>query len=410
MDIDQAKDKYAELIVKGALNIQKNQRLLIEAEIAHRDIVNRITESAYMQGSSLVEVRFTDPKINALRAKLSSQKNLEVVREGRRADYNTITDEEGARLYLEGSEDRSVEESIPESANAALSKSIRQESLRYINEATADNRVHSSYACVATPKWAKLVYPHLTEKQAEIKLWERLFEFTRIDKNPLTFWPKHKKRLDSLCQKFNDLNIDSVRFISPGTDLIIGLTSKSVFKSATSTSPKGFDFIDNIPTEECYTSPDCRRTEGHVTATRPVLFNSKIVKNLKLHFKNGIVVDCSADTNEEEVKSFLNTDKGAKMLGEVAFVDITSPIYKSREIFFDTLLDENACCHIALGFGFKSALLDGPNMKSEELEKIGLNDSCHHQDIMISSEKTKIIGTTINNEEILLMKNGKIII
>lgn len=411
MDIEQAKDKYADLLVNSAIALHPGQKLLIESEIIHSQLVNMITEKAYQQGASLVNVEYIDPRVNAARALLSSQENLSIPRIGRKAVYDEISEEGGARILIEGMEDLNLSNSIPSSSISALEMTRQSEMKKYYKDALPIHGVSWTMACAATPNWAKQVFPELDIKLAETKLWEHLFSFARVDKKDyLGFWPKQKKKLDKRSKTLNKLDIKTLNFIGPDTDLKVGISEKAKFQSPGVYTQKGALNFHNIPSEECYTTPNYHLTEGKVSITRPVVINGKIVEGLTLLFKEGEIIDFSATKNEEAFKEFVESEIGTKFLGEVALVGSDSPIYESGKVFYEILLDENAACHIALGEGFKDLVSGAIEATDTELENLGVNMADQHLDLMISSHKTSVIATTRNNEEILLIKNGKFVI
>jgi aminopeptidase len=203
------------------------------------------------------------------------------------------------------------------------------------------------------------------------------------------------------------LKIEKLRFLGPGTDLTVGLSDIAIFKGGTEQSPSGMQFEPNLPTEECFTTPDYRKTEGTVSATRPVYINGKLVEGLKMTFTAGEITDFSARSGESTFKEYISSDEGARRLGEVALVGIDSPIYQSGLVFQEILLDENAACHIAIGSAYKFCLSGGEKLSSEELANVGCNESCVHTDIMISSEEVDVVAVAFDGTEHSILKSGK---
>ena len=408
MNIANQLDRYSKLLTDVALNLQKDQPVLIEAEITHRDLVTRVVESAYRNGSPLVEVRYTDPIVQNLRAKLSREENLATQRPGRVADYDHISDVEGARLLLCGSEFTDISEDLDPARTSKLDMTRREEMFKYYKEALPNNLVHWTIAPYATESWAKKVYPELDPIVAKIKLWKDFFTFLRLDQEDyLDFWPKQKSRLDERCSKLNALEIKTLHFTGPNINFFVGISNKARFASAGSISRRGHVFFANIPTEECFTTPDYRFTEGYLKASRPVELGGKIVKGLFLKFKNGEVVEYKADENEAAVKSFLEMDPNTRFLGEVALVGIDSPIFRANRIYYETLLDENAACHIALGAGFSDLIKGSAGLDETALRNLGVNSATQHKDIMISDESVSVVATTYSGRTIPIITNGK---
>jgi aminopeptidase len=250
------------------------------------------------------------------------------------------------------------------------------------------------------------VFPYLTPEAAEQELWRHLYSICRVSEGE-SEW----KRLDSLLHKrrerLNALNISELHFRGAGTDLKVGLSPLAVFKGGSEIGGKGVPFQANIPTEEVFTTPDARKTDGVVSATRPFLVNGVMIKGLKMHFVKGELVEWTASEGQASLDAYLASDDGAKRLGEVALVGIDSPVYQSGVVFQEILLDENAACHIALGSAYKFCVEGGSDLALSALRDMGVNESSVHTDIMISDEKTSVAAQLADGSTVQLLENGR---
>jgi aminopeptidase len=263
-------------------------------------------------------------------------------------------------------------------------------------------------AAAATPAWAKKVFPELDEEQALAALWEAIFHTCRADRpDCLNRWNAHAETLEKRAHMLTQMKIHKLHFEGPGTDLEVHLSKKALFVAGRSKTPDGVAFEANIPTEECFTTPDHRHTTGRVRITRPVFVNGELIKDLQLQFTNGEITHFTASQGEKTFASYIANDPGAKRLGEVSLVGIDSPIYQSGRIFEEILFDENAACHIAVGFAYRFCIEGGAAMSEQELDAVGCNDSHVHTDFMISSEEVSVTATLYSGEIVPLIKNGK---
>ncbi len=285
---------------------------------------------------------------------------------------------------------------------------IRQSLKHYYQEGIGKSKVHWTVAGAATPQWGKKVFPELPNHEAFQSLWEEIFKVCRADKpDCLELWEKHNAMLHKRSRKLTEMGIQELHFKGPGTDLKVFLSPKAIFRGGSDRSPRGVSFEPNIPTEECFTTPDCRLTEGKVHVTRPFFVNGKSVEGLELTFQNGAIKHFSAVKGKETFEAYINSDAGGCRLGEVALVGIDSPVYQSGRVFQEILFDENAACHIAVGFAYHFCLKDGEKMSKEELEAVGCNDSHVHTDMMISSEEVDVHARTYSGQHIVLIRQGK---
>lgn len=412
MDFDQMLDNYADLLISWAINIQPGQPLYIGAETIHRDFCRRLAKRAYEKGASFVHVDFGDPEIGRLRVhETKNESDLEYVPKWLPARYNELLDDKGAMIRICGSEDPdALKDANPKRVNMqqlAFRKTLK----RYYEEAVGKSIVSWNVCSHPTPAWGKKVFPDLEPEEACKKLWEDIFKICRVDREDyIEAWEEHNSALKRRASYLDDLKVKCLHFTGPGTDLKVYLSKKARFKGGNDLSGRKVLFEPNIPTEECFTTPDYRLTEGKVKVTRPVNVNGKLIEGLELEFKNGEIVNFSAKEGEETFKEYISCDEGAKCLGEVALVGIDSPIFQTGRVYQEILLDENAACHIAVGFAYRFCLRGGEEMSEEELEELGCNTSACHLDMMISNEHIDVSAETYDDKNIPIIKKGEWII
>ncbi len=400
--------KYAELIIHCGVNIQKGQLLNINAEVCHREFAYLLAEVAYQRGARYVHIDLAEPRLRRLRLQSSSLEDLKYVPSFVGVKYKELVDENAANLSLVGSEDPDILSDLdPKKINAqriAQYMAIKY----YYEEGIGKSKVHWAVAAAATPNWGKKVFQDAKPDKACELLWDQIFKISRVDQgNPMLEWEKLNHRLQNRARKLTEMKIKSLHFKGPGTDLTVGLSDKAIFKGGGEIGSRGVEYQPNIPTEECFTTPDYRKTHGSAKTTRPFLINGKMVKGLSLEFEHGEINRFQADEGEETFREYINSDPGAKRLGEVALVGIDSPIYQSGLVFEEILFDENAACHIAIGLAYKFCLKSGGNLSQEELDQVGFNTSTVHTDMMISSDEVDVIATTFGGESVSLLKNGR---
>lgn len=408
MNFQEKLKNYAELLVVHGLNVQKGQIVNIGTEVIHRELAFLIAEVAYSKGAKFVNIELTEPRLAKTRLLMSEGEDLEYVPSHLEVKYKELVDSTAANLRLIGMEDPEyLSEMDPKKINTVRMK--QRLALKYFyDEGIGKSKVHWTVAAASTPKWGKKIFPELEEDQANKKLWDAIFSACRADKeNCLELWREHNTLLHERGKKLSQMKIKLLHFTGPGTDLKVGLSNKAIFKGGTDLSPRKVAFEPNIPTEEVFTTPDYRMTEGKVKATRPFLVNGKLIENLELEFKDGSISKMSASEGEDTFREYVSSDIGASRLGEVALVGIDSPIYQSGIIFQEILFDENAACHIAVGSAYKFCLEGGDTLTEQGAKEIGCNESSVHTDMMISSEQVDCVAETYSGETITLIKKGE---
>lgn len=409
MDFAARLDRYAKLLVCHGLNVQPGQCVNLTGEIIHRELLQKIAKEAYLRGAKYVNVDFVDPWHTHLRLTQSQSDNYHTfVPSFIQTKFEEVLDGKGAVLRLIGSEEPDCLSGIePEKMNT-MQLHLRQKLKRYYQEGVGKSKIHWTVAAAATPKWGKKVFPELSEEDACKALWNEIFKICRVDDpNYLQLWDKHDEVLQARAHGLTELKIEKLHFTGPGTDLAVYLSPKAIFKGGGDQGPHGVHFEANVPTEECFTTPDYRKTEGTARVTRPFLIHGTMIKGLEVTFKAGEITHFTAKEGEAAFAAYIQSDPGAKRLGEVALVGIDSPIYQSGRVFEEILYDENAACHIAIGFAYRFCIDGGALLDDASLASIGCNDSHVHTDMMISSEEVDVNALTYTGKQIPLIHKGK---
>ncbi len=407
MSMNEALDRYADLLVTHGVNVQPGQVLLITAEAAVRDFAVRVVDAAYRRGVKYVQLDLIDGRAGRSRFLHSADEDLDFVPGFVKARFDELVDSKAATLRLVGSEDPDLLSDLdPAKLNRARVASY-QAAKRFYDDGIDRGRVHWTVAAAATEGWGKKVFPDLSGPEAKERLWEEIFRLVRADQqNCLEVWDQHNEKLHKRAKKLTEMKVSELHFTGPGTDLTVGLSEKAIFRGGTHIGPYGVPFEPNIPTEEVFTTPDWRRTTGRVRVTRPFLVNGQLIEDLKMEFSEGRVSGIEASAGKETLAAYLASDEGANRLGEVALVGIDSPVFQSRLVFQEILFDENAACHIAVGSAYKSCLEDGENLNPDQLAEVGCNESSAHTDMMISDEQVDVVARTYSGDQITLLEQG----
>lgn len=412
MDFETCLDRYADLLVTWAVNIQPGQNFYINAEPIHRKFCALLAKKAYEKGAKYVFVDMQAPEF--LKNRISDThdaEHLAYVPDWVPNRYHSIIDDLGASIRIVGSEDPDVLAELDPQRVNKQQLSFRKSIKRYYEEGVGQSKVAWNVAAHSTPKWAKKVFPELSEEEADKKLWEALFKICRVDRpDYLEEWARHNATLKKRAKFLDDLKIKHLHFQGPGTDLKVFLTQEASFRGGGDKTARGVFFEPNIPTEECFTTPDYRLTEGKARVTRPFVVNGKLIEGLELEFKEGVITHFSAKQGADTFGAYIDSDAGARRLGEVALVGCDSPIYQSGRVFQEILLDENAACHIAVGFAYSFCIKGGEKMTKEQLEAVGCNQSSCHLDMMISDDKVDVTAESYEGKQVPLIVKGNWVI
>lgn len=400
--------QYAELLVKVGMNVQPKQPVFIRSSVETLELTHLIVEEAYHCGASDVRVVYSDPTLKRLKFENESVEHF-ANHEIKSYDVEARMDyvKRGAANLALISEDPDLMDGIDSQKLQAFQQQNARAFKGYM-ESVQKNQFPWVVAAFPSKAWAKRVYPELSVEEAYIKFIDEVFDIVRIDGNdPVENWRQHIANLSVYAQKLQQKNYHALHYVSEGTDLTVGLAKNHIWEDATSyVNGKEQAFIANIPTEEVFTAPDRNRVDGYVTNKLPLSYNGTIIDQFKLRFKDGEIIDFSAEKGEAVLKDLINTDEGSRRLGEVALVPDDSPISNRNTIFYNTLFDENAACHLAIGSAYAFNIQGGTEMTVEEKIASGLNDSNVHVDFMIGSSDLTIYGIFEDGSKELVFENG----
>lgn len=405
MGFEKQLQKYAELLVKVGLNVQEKEPVYIQASIDASEFVHLVVEEAYKVGASDVKVKYKDDRISQLKYQYESEEFFEDVKQydiDERMDY---LNRKAAFLSIISSSPDSLKEADPKK----ISKAMAANGKAFKDYMVAVQSDHMSWCVASYPSvgWAKMMFPELDDQEAVNKLLETILKTVRVDQeDPVKAWEEHDRLLHEKANYLNQKKYKSLHYKSEGTDLTIELPTGQYWSGASSINSKSNSFVANMPTEEVFTAPHKNGVNGTVSNTLPLSYSGNIIDDFTLTFKNGEVVDYKAGVGEEILKSILETDEGAKRLGEVALVPVDSPISNMNTLFYNTLFDENASCHIALGSAYAFCIEGGKEMSAKELAENGLNDSTTHVDFMIGSKSLSIDGVLENGVKEPVFRDG----
>lgn len=398
--------KYAELIVKQGVNLQPNQELVVTASIENYELVREIAKVAYQIGAKDVIVRYTDDTISRLRYENCDIQHFEKVPGYIKELHNEYALRHAAVISIT-STDPDAMKGIDPLKISTWAKALHKECSVFYNhlDSGIDRWCIAGAPSVA---WANKVFPDMSDKEAVEALWRAIFKVTRCDQdNPIEAWNQHRHSFEKRVSILNDAHIQSLHITnSLGTDLVIGMNKGYLFAGGGSYTTDGLYSFANIPTEEIFTSPNKDSVNGVVYSSLPLNYNGNLVEDFSLTFKDGRIVDYSAKKGYDVLKSIIETDEGSHYLGEVALVPYDSPIRNMGILFYNTLFDENASCHLAIGKGFGECIQDGFNMSKDELKENGVNDSYAHVDFMFGTQDLSITALLENGEVMIIFKDG----
>ena len=384
-------EKYAELALRTGVNLQKGQALMVNSSIEGVEFTRIVVRKAYELGAKSVLINWQDDEISLLKYQNESEAVLTDVRPWQVDKYLEFAKDGGALLSIRSTNPDLLKD-VDAKKVAAASKASA-EAMKEFRTYTMNDRIAWSIISIPTGDWSKKIFPGLEAEEAKEKLWEQIFKIVRVDQeDPIKAWDDHNQTLKNAHAILNDKKYQALIFKAPGTDITFGLPKGHIWKGGGAYTTDGLHFNPNMPTEEVFTVPAKYDVNGVVSNTKPLVYNGNTIDNFSLTFKDGQVVDFEAEQGYETLKNLLETDDGAKRLGELALVPDASPISQSGLIFYNTLFDENASCHVALGKAYPTNLEGGSEMTDEELDQHGVNDSLTHVDFMIGSAELDIDG------------------
>jgi aminopeptidase len=384
-------DRLAEVAVHAGLGLAAGQELVMTATLDAIPLARRIIEHAYKAGASLVTPLFTDEEAALLRFRYGRDASFDAAPawlfEGMAQAYRSGA----ARLAITGNDPSLLSREDPEKVsrvNRATSKAYRP-ALELITR----HQINWTIVACATPAWAAAVFPDLPKDEALARLWDAIFAASRVDQpDPVAAWKKHDANLHARADWLTEKQYSALHFRGPGTDLRVGLSDGHLWLGGGSTAQNGLYGIPNMPTEEVFTTPHKDRVEGRVKSTKPLSYQGTLIEEISVRFEAGRIVEAHAARGEQVLQRMIETDEGARRLGEVSLVPHSSPIASSGLLFMNTLFDENAACHIALGQAYSSCLKDGDSLTPEQLAARGANTSLIHVDWMIGSDRIDVDG------------------
>ncbi|MDO4413497.1 MAG: aminopeptidase [Erysipelotrichaceae bacterium] len=403
--------KFARLAVVRGVNVQNGQPLVIRADVRDHAFVEMIVEEAYQAGAKSVDVRWRDQKITKLDYLNQSEETLSEIGDWLRDREQAVHDAKGCYLSILSDMPGALKD-IPSSKIRAYQKAYH-EKMGDLSAYTSNNQGQWCVLGVASKEWAKVVFPDLNEDEAFEKLEDVLFEVSGVseDNDPVEWWREHDEELIRHAEKMTAFNFRELHFTnSLGTDLYVPLTERHIWVGGGCKTPAGVYFDPNIPTEEVFCMPHCEKVHGTVVSSRPLSYNGVLIENFRLVFEEGKVIEHHAEKNEEALTILLDFDEGSRRLGEVALVPHGSKISQSGVLFYNTLYDENASCHLALGRCYPENIEGGVDMSEEELRAKGGNCSLQHEDFMFGTADMNIDGITYENEVIPVFRNGSFVI
>lgn len=397
--------KYAKLIVRVGVNLQEGQDVIINASMDQKELVTLIVEEAYLAKARKVKVDWNElPEIYKLMVKYESLETLSEVPNWSVEKIKYQVEKNPARIYVL-SDDPDALKGIDQEKVAKMRMARHKVVKPYVDQ--MNNQYQWTIVAAPSEKWAKKVFPSLSKKEAINKLWDAILLTARVNGDPIKNWENHNQDLLSRCNYLNSFDFDYLEYkASNGTDFKVWMLDKCQWLGGGETSLRGIYYNPNMPTEECFTTPIKGKAEGVVYATKPLSYNGELIENFSFTFKDGKVVSFHAEKGEELLRHMLSMDDSASYLGECALVPFSSPVNETGILFYNTLFDENATCHLALGAGFSDCVKNYENYTKKDFDEMGINDSIIHVDFMIGTKDLNITGVTKDGQRVALFRNG----
>lgn len=398
--------QYARLVVKTAINIQPQQTLVITAPIECASFVRLVSRIAFEEGARDVVLSWRDELSSKIRFLNANEEVFDEFPKWQQEFYLHYM-HQGAAFLRISAEDPELMKNIDASRMMRAQKASNLALQEYRESLMANKNVWSVIS-VPTVAWARRVFPHLSEEDAVVSLWQAIFTSVRANvTDPVAAWNLHKQNLKKSMDFLNSHQFELLRFRnSLGTDLQIELPKDHIWLGGAELSSTGIEFIANMPTEEVFTAPSRTGVSGKVVSSKPLQYNGNLIVNFSLTFEKGRIVSWQAEKGEEVLSNLIATDEGSAYLGEVALVPHESPISQSNILFYNTLFDENASCHLAIGKAYPVCIKNSEQYNKEELQQLGINDSLVHEDFMIGTEDLEIEGITTEGKLVAVFKNG----
>ncbi|TPP09556.1 aminopeptidase [Rhizobium glycinendophyticum] len=399
-------NKLAEVAIKVGLQLQKGQDLVLTAPLVAVPLVRLITAHAYKAGASTVTTFYSDEETTLARYRHGHDESFDRAPNWLYDGMAKAYENGAARLAISGDNPMLLASEDP----AKVGRANKATSIAYkpALEHISNFDINWNICSYPNPSWAKLVFPDLPIEEAVRKLADAIFAASRVDReDPVTAWAEHNAELKKRSSWLNGERFAALHFTGPGTDLTVGLADGHEWHGGASTAKNGVTCNPNIPTEEVFTTPHALKVEGHVSSTKPLSHQGTLIDNIQVRFEGGRIVEAKASKGEAVLNKVLDTDEGARRLGEVALVPHSSPISASGVLFYNTLFDENASCHIALGQCYSKCFLDGASLSQDQIKAQGGNSSLIHIDWMIGSDKVDIDGIRADGSKVPVMRKGE---
>ena len=396
--------EYARLIVRSGINVQKGQEVMIYADLDQPEFVQLVVEEAYKAKASKVFVEWNYQPLAKLHVRYQSLKTLGSVDKWQLERRQHMVEAVPARIHL-------ISEDPDGLKGMNMAKMAKARRMTYpILKPYADKLEGMQQWCIAAvpgKAWAKKVFPGERSSVAMEKLWEAILFTSRVTEDPIKAWEDHNADLRKRCEYLNSLGIDSLHYTADnGTDLTVGMIPEAIFCGGSEVSRQKIEFNPNIPTEECFISPMKGKAEGIVYSTKPLSYRGILIEDFYMRFENGKVVEAHAKKGDEALNTMLTMDEGAPYLGECALVPQKSPIAESGILFYNTLFDENASCHLAVGMGYADTIKGHHEKTLEECRELGINDSMIHEDFMIGCDSMDIDAVTRDGKVVPIFRKG----
>lgn len=407
--MDQKLIKYAELLVKTGINLKKDQILVLRTPIECAEFARAIVEVGFDAGAKDVVVLWNDEVVSKTRYLKGADDLFDTFPSWQKEFYLSYVRQDAAFLTISASDPENLKDVDPVRIQR-YSRAFSNELSEYRNRMMNNENVWC-VASVPTPAWARKVFPELMENEAVDKLWQAIYEAVRVNESdPVAAWDSHKASLKKRMATLNEMKFKSLHYTNRlGTDLHIELPDGHIWLGGSDLTPDGHEFIANMPTEEVFTAPKRDGVNGRVVSSMPLNFNGSLIDKFELTFEGGKVVSYKAEVGHEQLRRLLETDEGSMYLGEVALVQYDSPISNMGILFYNTLFDENASCHLALGKAYPVCLEGGEAMDSATLIANGINDSISHEDFMVGTDDLSIVGITQDGDKVQIFKDGNFV-
>ncbi len=398
--------EYARLIVRTGVNVQPGQEITVSCPVEHYEFGRMVIEEAYKAGAGEVIMRWNDQEESRLFFQNVSEEVLSTIPDWKAESYNYYARRGAGNISIGGGDPEGLKGIDP--GKMQLRGAASDKAYAEYNKLLMASEIPWTVAAVPQKKWARKMFPEMTEEEAMGRLWQMILKSVRLDEGDgVRRWEEHDRFLKGKCALLDKYAFEKLHYQNGlGTDFVVGLVKGHIWEGGSETSGSGIVFEANMPTEEIFTMPDRRVAEGTLVSALPLSYRGNLIKNFRLVFREGQVVDYSAEEGLETLRSLLESDEGSRRLGEVALVPYHSPISQMKTLFYNTLFDENASCHFALGECYPTTIKGGAAMTEEELLEAGGNSSMNHVDFMVGTSDLTVTGIRENGEEVVLFRNG----